>query len=91
MSPSLRGITEEPDFYRQIRQIVPDPMLRDDLLQATYFTLAHQPDSGTLIAHGIWTIAVDMPPIGKSIVIYYSFDARNVTLHLAFERAADHP
>ncbi len=87
MSFGIRGITEDHDFYHQIRQIVPDPRLRDDLLQATYFTLARQPVSGTHIAHGIWAIAVDLLPIGTSIVIYYTFDDQNVILHQAFARA----
>lgn len=83
---TVRGITEDPDFYRQMRQMIPDPYLLDSVLQGIYWQLARLPTSGVHIAHGIWAIACNPPPLGKRIAIYYSFDQQRVTLHMALRR-----
>ena len=92
----LRTVREEPEFAADLRTIfsgvVPHPQLLDELLNGVVFALARDARIGARsMTTNIWAIPVDMPPVGKSLLIYYEFDEDRVLLRGATERRQASP
>ena len=81
----LRTVREEPEFAADLRTIfrgvVLNPQLLDEMLNGVVFALARDPRIGArIMSTNIWAIPVDMPPVGKSVLIYYEFNDDRVLL-----------
>jgi hypothetical protein len=92
----LRTVREEPEFAADLRTIfrdvVPNPQLLDEMLDGVVFALARDPRIGAqIMSTNIWAIPADLPPIGRSILIYYEFYENRVLLRGATERRQASP
>ena len=62
------------------------------MLNGVVFALARDPRIGArIMSTNIWAIPVDLPPVSKSILIYYEFDQDRVLLRGATERRQSPP
>ena len=92
----LRTVREEPEFGADLwtifRSVAPNPQLLDEMLNGIVFALARDPRIGArIMSTTIWAIPVDLPPVGRSILIYYEFDEDRVLLRGATERRQASP
>ena len=92
----LRTVREEPEFAADLRTIfrgvIPNPQLLDEMLNGVVFALARDPRIGArIMSTNIWAIPVDLPPVGKALLIYYEFDEDRVLLRGATERRQASP
>jgi hypothetical protein len=81
---SLFGVTEDHEFIRQAQALIPDARLRDDLLSAAYAMLAYHPLAGRELGSGVRRLAYDIPPLKMTVIILYTVEQQNVTLHEIF-------
>ncbi len=81
----LRGVTEDEEFTRQARTIIPDPYLRDEVLSSAYNMLAMFPNSGRSLGNGIRRLVYDVVPLRVTVIILYTVEEQGVTLRDIFE------
>lgn len=85
----IRTVVWEQGFYNQAHEIIPDPILLNEMLRGAEFRAARQPTEGTQLEYGVWYIVTYIEPIGRSLAIYYTFDDQKVYFHQAIERPFD--
>jgi hypothetical protein len=76
-------------FYTELRALVPNPALLDDLIRGVEFRTAREPTRGTRLQYDVWFTVMQIQPIGRSVTIYYTFDDQRVYFHRAEERVFD--
>ena len=73
-------------FYSEIHSLIGDPSVIQKALEGVEFRTARDPTRGHEIANGVWYTVMHLPPIGRSVAIYYTFDDERVYFHRAIER-----
>lgn len=80
MPPSMRDVIESERFAREKEAIEPDIQRMDEILDGVTWVLAVRPEIGKRTNNpDIWAIATD-PWDSISLVVYYSFNERQVVL-----------
>jgi hypothetical protein len=82
---SLFGVTEDHEFVRQAQALIPDARLRADLLSAAYSMPVYHPLAGRDLGAGVRRLVYDIPPLKMTVIILYTVEQQNITLHEIFQ------
>jgi hypothetical protein len=81
MPKRMWTIRYERRFEQQIAQFIPDPVVRDDALAGLEVALANAPASFEYLPEqNVWVAGDNIIPIGRNLLVIYTFDESYVTL-----------
>ncbi len=84
----LREIVEDTQFADELQELEPDAIRADEFVDGAKWVLSHSPEYGTLSGKKVWFLPMGRSNAGRSLVLYYSFNADYV-FFLSIQIATD--
>jgi hypothetical protein len=73
-----REIVRNPGFEQDLTRLAFDAVRADEFTEGAEYVLSRNPEYGTKIHRNVWFLPMWRPSQGKSVNLYYTFDADHV-------------